>query len=443
MIGSVVMLLAALSLVAANAFFVLSEFSIVKVRRTRLEEIAGQGNKTAKVALDIVNNLDSYLSANQLGITLSSLALGWLGEPAIARLITPLLSNAITTNPLIIHTISIVIAFTIITLLHVVLGELVPKSIAIQKTETAVLMIAWPLTIFHKLAYPLIFIFDKVAAISLRLIGMEPGKDHESSHTEAELRMIVNASFVDGMITDTEGRLLDNVFTFSDKTAREVMVPRTDMVCLYLDDTYDESLQTVLSASYTRFPLCRTDKDSIIGMVHLRDLLENALYNKPATSLENTMREILFVPETTNISSIMQTMRSKRIHIAIVVDEYGGTAGLITLEDIIEEIVGEIDDEYDLMKDPDITEIEPCVYEVSGLLAQGDIEKLLNIDLGEHDDETIGGFVFSLIGRKPEVGDKVASAGYVFEVINVDRIRIDRLRIYKDKTSEQQQESGE
>lgn len=443
MVASIAMLVAALLLVAANAFFVLSEFAIVKVRRTRLKELAVQGSGSAKAALDIVHHLDTYLSANQLGITLASLALGWLGEPAIARLITPLLADIFVTNPLVVHTISIVIAFTIITLLHVVLGELVPKSIAIQEAESAALLVAWPLKIFHKLAYPLIFIFDRVAALCLRIIGMTPGSEHEQSHTEAELRMIVNASFSDGLIDDTEGRLLDNVFTFADRTAREVMVPRTDMVCLYLDDSYEENISTVRGASFTRFPLCRTDKDNVIGMIHLRDLLENEMQTEPERDLEKFRRDILFTPETTNISSIMQEMKSRRIHLAVVIDEYGGTAGLITLEDILEEIVGEIDDEYDLMKDPDVTEIAPLEYEISGGMIQEDVEKLLGIDLGEHDDETIAGFVFSLLGRKPEVGDSVSASGYIFEVIAVDRLRIDRLRVYPAPVPAKDPLSGE
>ncbi len=443
MLGIIIKLAAALMLVAMNGFFVLAEFSIVKVRRTRLEELARQNNRTAKAALSIVHNLDSYLSAIQLGITLASLALGWLGEPAIARLITPLISKVAGHNMVLVHTVSIVIAFTIITLLHVVLGELVPKSVAIQKSEQMTLIIAWPLKIFHKLAYPMVYVFDHVAAFCLRLIGMTPGKDHEEAHTEAELRMIVNASQAGGILDDTEGQMLENVFSFSDKSAREVMVPRMDMVCLYLDESYEENMKALLASTFTRFPLCRNDKDNIIGMVHLRDMLENETRENPECVLEKLVREVLFVPETINVSNLMQLMRRRHIHLAVVIDEYGGTAGLISLEDILEEIVGDIQDEYDGMESPDIKDMGQSVYEISGQTPQGDVEKLLSIDLGDQDDETIGGYVFSLLGRKPEPGDAVSFGGYTFEVAAVDHLRIDTLKVYPAKDEEQDSPEGE
>lgn len=434
-------LAAALFFVMMNAFFVLSEFAIVKVRRTRLEELAGQGHRTAEAALGIVKHLDSYLSAMQLGITLASLALGWLGEPAIANLLRPAFERLFDGNTVILHTVSIAVAFIIITFLHVVLGELVPKSVAIQKTEETVMLIAWPMIIFHKMSYPLVFMFDRIAAGCLKLLGLTPGADTEQVHSGAELRMIVNASYTDGVLDDTEGQIIDNMFSFSDKTAHEVMIPRTDMVCLYLDDSYEDNLKVALGSVYTRYPLCRTDKDNVIGMIHLRDLLENETREKRCDDLETLMREVLFVPETLHVSHIMALMKEKRIHLAVVIDEYGGTAGLISLEDILEEIVGDINDEYD-MDTAEICEEEQGIYTMDGLTEQSEVEKFLNIDLGEQDDETIGGLVFSLLGRKAEPGDKVEQSGYTFEVAEVNGLRITKIKAYPAETSEAEENTA-
>jgi CBS domain containing-hemolysin-like protein len=427
MLTVILKLLAALFLVGANAFFVLAEFSIVKIRKTRLEELVKKGNRTAAHTLDIVRHLDTYLSANQLGITLASLGLGWIGESAIATVIQPAFLKFSAASTALLHSVSIVIAFSLITLLHVVLGELVPKSIAIQKTERVVFFITFPLKIFYKTAYPVIFIFDKIAIISLKLLGISQGGG-EQQHSEEELRMIVNASAKGGVLDDTEGEMFENLFAFSDKTAREVMIPRTDMLCLYLTDSYEENLSTVLNSSFTRFPLCRSDKDDIIGMVHLRDILEKKVSGLKDVNTETLKREILYVPESLNISAIMQKMKKSRIHLAVVVDEYGGTAGLITLEDILEEIVGEINDEHDTYREPEYKELSPGVFELSGLMHQDEAGKLLGIDFGEQEVDSIGGFVFSLLGRKPAVGDKVDFAGYTFEVTETELVRIIKVK---------------
>ncbi|MDR0454442.1 MAG: hemolysin family protein [Deferribacteraceae bacterium] len=438
-----VKLAAAFLLVGINAFFVLAEFAVVKVRATRLEELAKQGSGTAKATLNIVHNLDSYLSAIQLGITVASLALGWLGEPAIARLITPIVIKITGSNMILVHTVSVVTAFTIITVMHVVLGELIPKSIAIQKAERMSLLISQPLTLFYKLVYPMVYIFDHIAIFCLKLIGITPGENHAETHTEEELRMIVSTSHSGGILSDTKGQILDNVFSFSDKNVREIMTPRTDMICLYLDESYENNMKVILESAFTRFPLCRADKDNIIGMIHMKDILENETRETPLINLKNLMREILFVPGTMNISNLMQLMRKRHIHLATVIDEYGGTAGLISLEDVLEEIVGDIHDEYDVMELPDIREIEPSVYEISGQASQTDVKKVLKIDLNSQDDETIGGYVFSLLGRKPELGDAVSFDGYTFEVTALDHIRIDKLRVFPANNETNDEKQGQ
>jgi len=440
MMSVIIKLVVTFILVGLNAFFVLAEFAVLKVRRTRLEELAKQGRSTAKAALKVVHNLDSYLSAMQLGGTIASIGLGWMGEPAVARLIAPLVTKIAGYNMVLVHTISFAIAFGFITLMVVVLGELVPKSIAIQRAERISLMLALPLVAYYKTVYPLVYIFDRMAAVCLRLIGMAPQNICEDAHTEEELRMIVSTSHSDGVLSDTEGQILDNVFSFSDKSAREVMLPRTSMVCLYLDESYKDNMKVILESGFTRFPLCRTDKDNIIGMIHMRDMLGNETCENPINDLEKLAMEVLFVPETMKISNLMQLMRKRRIHLAVVIDEYGGTAGLISLEDILEEIVGDIHDEYDDYADlPNIREIEPSVYEINGHTPHTDVEKFLNIDVDNQDGETIGGYVFSLLGRKPEPGDVVSFGGYTFEVTSLDHVRIDKLRVFPTCDKEQEQ----
>jgi CBS domain containing-hemolysin-like protein len=296
-----------------------------------------------------------------------------------------------------------------------------------------VLLITFPLKIFYKIAYPIIFIFDKIAIFSLKALGITQGGG-ESQHSEEELRMIVNASAEGGVLDDAEGEMFDNLFTFSDKTAREVMIPRTDMLCVYLTDSYEENLNAILNSSFTRFPLCRSDKDNIIGMIHLRDILTKEVEGSKGVSMETLKREILYVPESLNISSIMQKMKKSRIHLAAVVDEYGGTAGLISLEDILEEIVGEINDEHDALQEPEFNELSEGVFEISGLMHQEDVGELLNIDFGEQEFDSIGGFVFSLLGRKPVVGDKVNYENYTFEVTKVERVRVVKVKVYQTES---------
>ncbi|GAB7141244.1 hemolysin family protein [Deferribacterales bacterium RsTz2092] len=419
-------LIATLLLVAMNAFFVLSEFAIVRVRRTRLEELVKQGSSLAKIALDIADRLDSYLSAIQLGITLVSLALGWLGEPLVAKILAPVLT-LISDDPNVTYTISIIVAFTIITLLHVVLGELVPKSVAIQSAERMALLVAVPMRVFRIITYPIVLLFDRLATLIVRLIGVSRHDDSVQAHSEEELRMIVNDSRTEGVLDDTKGQIMEGALNFADKTATDIMLPRTEMFCLYTDKSYEDNMQIVLSSPYTRFPLSSSNKDDIIGLVHLRDLLENEVQKSHKYSIEELKREALFVPETMPIADVMQAMRAKQIHLAIVIDEYGGTAGLITLEDILEEIVGDINDEYD-NEECDITKIDDNTYEINGQTPIEDVGKELKIQL-ESGDESIGGFVFSALGRKAGVGDIVEHEGFVFKVVEIDGLRIAKVRV--------------
>jgi CBS domain containing-hemolysin-like protein len=420
-------LIAALLLVLVNSFFVIAEFSLVKIRKTRLEELSLQGNKRAELALKIVSSFDTYLGATQLGITLASLALGWLGEPAVAALLEPVFLKYFPGSLWLIHTVSIALGFTIITFLHIVIGELVPKSMAIQGSERWALVVVWPLYVFHKVGYPIIILFNRAARAILSLIGIKPASEAEVAHSEDELRMIVNASHRGGVLDQMESELIDNVFDFADRLAREVMVPRQDMICLFTDDPFEENLRVVRETGHTRYPLCVDDKDHVIGMVHLRDLMGMAMGDKGPKDLQNVMREILVVPEGMPVANILQSMRRKRTHMAVVADEYGGTAGLVAMEDVLEEIVGEIQDEHDeeeteILRNPDGS------YEFDGRVLLDEVGELLDIHLEEHEEDTIGGYIFGLLGRRPEVGDEVMIGDHAFNVLQVNGFRVVRVK---------------
>jgi len=438
---SVLMLCLALLFVLLNAFFVVAEFAIVKVRRSKLEELS-KHNQTAKLTLSITKRLDSYLSATQLGITLSSLALGWIGEPALARLIAAGFDNILGDSPILTHTIAIVIAFTIITLFHVVLGEIVPKSIAIAKTEKSALIISYPLYYFSILFYPIIKLFDALAAFVLKRIGISPASEEENAHSEEELKIIVGESLRGGFIDSIEGSIIKNAVDFSETIAKEIMTPRKDMVCLNAESSYEENLNIVKQTNYTRYPYCKGNKDNIIGMIHIRDLLISTTGQTKTPSLENIIRKMIIVPETARISEILASMNKEQIHTALIVDEYGGTAGLLTMEDIIEEIMGDITDEHD-KKNQDIKQLDASSYEIDGMLDLESIEELMKIDsLGQLEQVTIGGYVFSLLGRLPSVGDKIDNEQLEFHILEMDGARIKRLEITKKDSTAQSRETS-
>lgn len=410
-----------------NGFFVLAEFSLVKVRKTRLAELAENGSAPATVALEVTGSLDAYLSACQLGITLASLGLGWLGEPAIATLLEPLFNNIVGWTPIYTHTVSSVIAFIIITFLHIVLGELIPKSLAIQSAESAALGTAGALKMFYKLFYPAIRLLNGLSNLILRAMGIHPANEADLAHTEEELRMLVGASERHGFLDKMESKLLDNVFEFSDRVAEEVMVPRQDMVCIYLQDTQEEVFETIKKYGHTRYPLCDDDKDNVVGLIHIRDLIDR---NEVFKNIMEYRHDILVVPEGMPISHLVQKMRSERTHMAVVADEFGGTAGLVTIEDLLEELVGEIYDEFDVER-PHVSKLENGEYEVNGRVLLEEVGDLLDVDFDDEFASTIGGYIFTRLGRKPQKGDKVESDGYIFEVMEVSGFRVSKVKIKK------------
>ncbi|WP_244226607.1 hemolysin family protein [Paenibacillus protaetiae] len=414
-------------LVFANGFFVAAEFGLVKVRESRLTQLANEGNVRAKYALKVNGKLDAYLSATQLGITLASLGLGWVGEPAISHLIVePAMSRLGFANLAAAPAISVAIGFIVITFLHIVLGELAPKSLAIQKSEQVSLWLSVPLLVFHKIFYPAIWLLNGAANQFLRLIGLKPASEGEGAHTEEEIRILMNQSAQSGIIDSDEMKLFDNIFEFSDRLAREVMLPRTDMDCLLTAQPYAESMKHVYATKHTRYPVGIEDKDQIIGFVHITDLL--TADPDEEQSLEKFLRPILSVPESMEISDVLKLMQRRHSQLAIVVDEYGGTAGIITTEMILEEIVGEIHDEFD-DELPSIV-VKGDVTSVEGRMLIEDVNSLMNLNIEDEDVDTIGGWLFTKFEGNPARGKKWTHDGYVFEVAECERLRVMRVHIY-------------
>lgn len=417
----------------------MAEFSLVRIRKNRLEELIEQGKPKAALVLNMSEHMDTYLSACQIGVTVASLLLGWFCGPLLAHFVLDFLGAEIF-DSWYAHTLSFVFAFFCIVLLHVVLGGLVPRSVALAKVEEAAMFVATPLQYFHYLLYPLVLFSNFISRGILRMLGYKNVPHEDIAKSEDELRMIVSASERGGELDKVESRLIDNVFDFSDRVAKEVMVPRQDTVCLYADKSLQENLQTVRESNHTRYPLCLEDKDHMLGMIHVRDLM-NVNLKDTSFDLRSIMREIMVVPESMNTGKILQLMQHKHLQIAVVIDEYGGTAGLLTLEDLVEEIVGDIQDEHDKAKVADVVQLPQGEYEFDGLVLLDEVAELLNIDFEEPEEDTIGGYIFGLLGRKPERGDVIVSHGFRFEVLEASGFRI--LRVKAEPASKVQQKNDE
>lgn len=415
-------------LVFLNGFFVAAEFAMVKIRASRLAQLVEEGNKKAKVAQVLTNKLDSYLSATQFGITLASLGLGWVGEPAIADLIKGPLAQ-IGIPDIAIHTVSFVIAFAVITFLHIIVGELAPKSLAIQRAEGTVMNVARPMILFYKIMFPFIWLLNATANKLLRWAGIEPAKEGELAHTEEEMRILMNQSHRSGLIDNTEMALFDNIFEFSDRIAREIMVPRIDMVTIDINDSHEEILQKIDEDRHTRYPVSNQDKDHIIGYIHVKDLYLQLSRNEQF-SIQNILRNVSMVSEAAEISAVLKQMQKNRTQITIVVDEYGGTAGLITTEDIIEELVGDIRDEFDQEELPEVLKTKDG-FSIEGRVLLEEVNDLLGTEIDDVDVDTIGGWMYSMLSKKPEKGDQVEKAGYMFIIDEMDENRVERISIVR------------
>ncbi|GIO83088.1 membrane protein [Paenibacillus faecis] len=416
-----------LLLVLLNGFFVSAEFAIVKIRSGRIDTLVEEGRKSAVIAKSMLNHLDGYLSACQLGITLCSLGLGWLGEPVVARMMSPLFEIAGFGERLV-HIVSLFVSFLLIAVLHIVLGELAPKTIAVRKAEQVTLLSARPMRIFYKIMFPFIWLLNRLSSGLLRLLGMAPVSEQDSLHTEEEIRVMMKESSESGLIDSTEMSLVDNIFEFADTTAREIMIPRTEMICLYTQNTLDENLTIALEGTRTRYPVCNIDKDHIIGFIHIKDLIRSNTQD-----YRDLLRPIMAVPESIPISDLMKRMQRGKTQIAILIDEYGGTSGMVTLEDIVEEIVGEIQDEFDEER-PGIEQLDEMTYSIDGLMLIESINDRFGFELDSDDYDTIGGWLYSRIDiLPPQAGQTVEHEGYTFMVEETDNKRISRVKLLKEQ----------
>lgn len=436
--GSLFNLVLVVILVLLNGFFVATEFAVVKMRESRVAQLVAEGNERAVHVEQVISNLDAYLSACQLGITLASLGLGWLGEPAVAHLLHPVF-RYFGLNETLVTSISFIIAFSVITFLHIVLGELAPKSLAIQRTEAVVLTIAKPIQLFHKVMYPFIALLNWSASRILGLfhISME---SHQEAHTEEEIRILVNESHKSGLIDNTELMLVDNIFDFSETMAREIMVPRTDMVVLNVRDPFEENVRHVQNGRFTRYPVVDGDKDHVVGSLHIKDMLTGLLEGE-RSELETLMRPVLTVPETISISRLLTMLQKQRGQLAIIIDEYGGTAGLVTLEDIMEEIVGDIQDEFDDER-PEVEQRDD-VLSLDGRMLLEEVSDYLDIDLESSEVDTLAGWIYMQMDHTPRVGDVVRMGNYEFLVDEVDHYRITRVVVKKRPEEETKIEEEE
>lgn len=424
-----------LLLVFMNGFFVSAEFAMVKVRSSRIDSLVSTGHKRARFASHLTNNLDGFLSACQLGITLSSLGLGWIGEPAIASLLERWFSQFGLRSEVLTHTIAFVIAFTFITVLHIVLGELAPKTIAIRKSESVTLLTAAPLILFHRIMYPFIWVLNGMANRLLKLIGIAPASEQESAHTEEEIRILVKESHKNGLIDHTELALMDNIFEFAETNAREIMIPRTEMICLYANQTFEDNKAIALEEMHTRYPVCDGDKDNIIGFVHIKDILKVSSQN--LKDIRMITRPMTTVPESMQISTLLKLMQKRRTQIAILIDEYGGTSGLVTLEDIMEEIVGEIQDEFDEER-PEVEKRDEHTHSISGMMLIEEVNSYFGLDIDTDDYDTIGGWLYSQIEIPPKPNQRVqADKEIEFIVEETDHLRICRITVRKRQQGEE------
>jgi len=415
-------LLLALLFILANGFFVATEFAIIKVRPTQLAELAAAGSTRARMAKRILKRLDSYLSATQLGVTLASLALGWIGEPAFAHLIQPSLSFFGVYSPAIAHSIAASLAFVAISALHIIFGELGPKYIAIDRTLNTALWSAHLLRGFYVLAYPLIWMLNHSAIRVVRLVGINPASGRDMTHSQEELRLILASSEKAGVLSEENREIIEGVFQFSKRTARQIMVPRTDVAVLSTKKSIEENLEIIRSTRHTRYPLCEGTLDQTIGLIHVKDLLLAQLRG-PGRSLSELKREILFVPENSTVEALLSQFIEVKTHMAVVLDEYGGASGIVSLENITEELFGQIQDEFDRER-PEIEPLGNGRYRVRGDYLIEDLADRLKVDVGEPAEETIGGYVAARLGREVAPGDRTQLGDLAIEVLDAERFRV-------------------
>ncbi|HSQ18250.1 MAG TPA: hemolysin family protein [Anaerolineales bacterium] len=432
--NALLQLLAVALLVAANGFFVAAEFSLVSVRRTRIAELVASGNVSAVAVQKAISNPDRVIAATQLGITIASLGLGWIGEPALTYWLYPLVQLfPADIQPDVSHSIAAGFSFAIITFLHVVVGELAPKSIALQDPERTSLVVARPTLWTEWVFKPVIMLLNGTGNALLKLVGVKPATGHELVHSVAELKMLVTASAEGGVVEEDESEMLHAIFDFGELLVRQVMIPRTEVVAVEADMPLEEVTKLVTENPYTKLPVYEENLDQILGILHVKDLLrlitQKGEHNGTARSL---VRDTLYVPETLSVNHLLHQFRDNSQHIAIVLDEYGGTAGLVTLEDLLEEIVGEVHDPFE-DETPEIQVLPDGTTLIDGLMLIEEVNEHLGLNLIDPHYDTIAGYVMGKLGRVPKTGDVIESGGVRIKVEAMDGLRISRLQLTRLK----------
>jgi CBS domain containing-hemolysin-like protein len=428
LVGSAARVLAALFLVVLNGFYVASEFAFVRVRSTAVEQLAEEGRSGAATLQEVMTNLDDYLAATQLGITIASLGLGWIGEPAVAALLEPVLEPVLPAG--LIHAVSFAVGFSVITFLHVVFGELAPKTIAISDAERISLLLAPPMKLSYYLFAPGIVVFNGAANLFTRFLGVPPASETDETLEEREIRRVLAASDEAGHVETAEVEMIERVFDLDDIVVREVMVPHPDVVTVQSESSLPELRETIFEAEHTRYPVTASDDpDRIVGFVDVKDVLRAEHEGDETTTAGDLARDVIVVPETTTISDLLLQFRTERQQVAVVIDEWGAFEGLATVEDVVEAVVGDLRDEFDAdIREHALRETEEG-YDADGSVTLSKANDELGTDFEGEGYETLGGLVLDRLGRPPEVGDQVRVDDYSIEVTGVDGARVTTLRI--------------
>lgn len=425
-------------LIGLSAFFVAVEFAAVRMRQSRVDQWIAEGKKNALAVKKVLNGLDGYLSACQLGITITSLGLGFLGESTVEKLLHPLF-HALHLPDAAGSAISLVLAFAIITYFHVVVGELAPKTVAIRKTETIMLMTAGAIIWFNRLMFPFIWLLNSSANQLVRLFGVKPASEHEEAHSEEELQIILSESYESGKINQAEYGYMSRIFAFDEMLAKEIMVPRTDMVCLYTNLSREENMKIIKQQQYTRFPVALGSKDNIIGVMNTKRFFL-AYEDQPDLDISTLLQPVLAVAETIPVNDLLGKMQRERTHMAILIDEYGGTSGMVTIEDILEEIVGEIRDEFDAEEQEEVQVLGERHLIVDGKLSLAQLPRYIPLELDTDEWDTIGGWLYAHQESLAE-GQTFAYAGYAFKVLEREHTRFLRIELQELEEAQKHEEA--
>jgi CBS domain containing-hemolysin-like protein len=411
--------------VLLNGFFVATEYAIVKVRFTQIEPLVKRGNRRAKIAKEILSHMNMYLSATQLGVTMTSLALGWIGQPLAAKMLSPLFHLLGIAQPSMVQAVSFGVAFSLITAIHIIVGEQAPKFLAIQKAAPVILTVSYPFRLFYIMFRPIIILLNTASSALLRAAGLRATLSKDVEHSEEELRLILaqdrNASTLSRMIVL---RAMD----FRQKLARHAMIPRTGIVALSADAPWQENLKIIRANKYSRFPVFKEGIDNIVGIVYTKDIFKQDLHHQAGFTLQSVLHDAVFLPETASLEHVLSTILQKKVHMIVLADEYGGTAGLITLENVLEELVGNIQDEYD-REAPELTKISDNEYLIDGSITTNDVERMFDAELSPFDIRTIGGFAIEQLGHFPDVGEHFRSGNLEITIEKVFENTVSSVRV--------------